>query len=134
MNVASRLPVIHLFAPATVLNPGPVAPQLAADSQTGARGISLFFDGEFYDNIYMALRGNSTAGLAKKAHRVEFNKEHPFLAPVPSSIVADRPLGVPDRRLTKTSFEADYVDPTYMRQGLSFWLCDLQRGRAGDTR
>src|SRR5262249_29978761 len=25
----------------------------------------------------------------------------------------------------KTSFEADYVDPAYMRQGLSFWLCDL---------
>ena len=124
-NITSQLPVVYLFAPTTLLNPGPVTAQTGADGQTGARGVDLFYDGEFYDNLYVALRGNSTSGLNKKAHRVEFNKEHPFRAPPPSPIVADLPLSVPDRRLTKTSFEADYVDPTYMRQGLSYWMCNL---------
>lgn len=109
--VTSALPVIHLFAPSTVLQPGPTTTQTGADSQSGGR-VSLFFDGEFYDNIAMSLRGNTTAGYNKKSHRLEFNKEHLFRHNESST------------RIRKTSFVADYPDPTYMRQGLSFWLCD----------
>lgn len=108
--VTSALPVVHLFAPNTVLQPGPTTSQTGADSQAGGR-VSLYFDGEFYDNIGMQLRGNSTSGYNKKSHRLEFNKEHLF---------RNRESGEP---LRKTSFVADYPDPTYMRQGLSFWLC-----------
>jgi hypothetical protein len=110
--VTSSLPVIHLFAPASVLQPGPTTSQTGADSQAGSR-VSLYFDGEFYDNVYMALRGNTTAGYNKKSHRIEFNREHPFRHPGPGG------------RIRKTSFVADYPDPAYMRQGLSYWLCDL---------
>ena len=110
--VASKLPVIHLFAPPTVLGPGPTTGQTGADSQAGAR-VSLFFDGEFYDNVSMQLRGNTTSGYNKKSHRVEFNNEHAFRHP-----------GSRDR-IRHTSFEADYPDPTYMRQGLSYWLGNL---------
>lgn len=110
--VTSSLPVIHLFAPASVLQPGPTTTQTGADSQAGSR-VSLYHDGEFYDNVYMALRGNTTATYNKKSHRIEFNREHPF-----------RHSG-PGGRIRKTSFVADYPDPAYMRQGLSFWLCDL---------
>jgi concanavalin A-like lectin/glucanase superfamily protein/CotH protein/lamin tail-like protein/Ig-like domain-containing protein len=111
-QVDSKLPVIHLFAPTTVLGPGPTTTTSGADSQTGGR-VSLFYDGEFYDNILMQLRGNTTAGYNKKSHRVEFNNEHQF-------------RHSPDfPRVGKTSFVADYPDPAYMRQGLCYWLGNL---------
>lgn len=112
--VTSKLPVVHLFAAAGVLNPGPNAggTQPGADSEQGGR-VSVFHLGEFYDNVQMTLRGNSTAGFEKKSHRIEFNPDHPF-----------RHTG-PGPRIRKTSFVADYNDPTYMRQGLCYWLGDL---------
>jgi hypothetical protein len=111
-SAASKLPIVYLFAPATILQPGPDAsPQIGADSHAGAR-VSLFYDGELYDNIHMELRGNSTSGFRKKSHRVNFNREHLF-----------RHWG-PGPRIRETSFVADYPDPTYMRQGLAFWLAD----------
>ncbi len=58
----------------------------------------------------MNLRGNTTAGFNKKSHHVNFNHEHPF-----------RHTG-PGGRILHTSFMADYIDPAYMRQGLTFWL------------
>lgn len=110
--VTSKLPIFHLYAPANILNPGPTTTQTAADSQNGAK-VSVFHKGEFYDNVSMQLRGNSTAGYNKKSHRLEFNREHLL-----------RHDG-PGPRLRNTSFVADYPDPTYMRQGLSYWLCDI---------
>lgn len=118
--VTSNLPVIHLFAQPTVLQPGPNTSSTAADSQAGSSGVSVFYDGEFYDNIYVAVRGNTTAGYPKKSHRFEFNREHPFRHPGVGYGWPEKP----GPRLRKTSFVADYPDPTYMRQGLSFWLCD----------
>ncbi len=109
--VTSALPVIQLFAPPSVLQPGPTTSQTGADSQTGGR-VSLYYNEEFYDNISMNLRGNTTAGFAKKSHRLNFNKEHPFR------------YSDSAKRIRKTSFIADYPDPSYMRQGMSFWLDD----------
>jgi len=102
-NVTSVLPIVHLF-----VDP---AQQSAVDGQAGGRA-SVFYDGEFYDNVEMELRGNSTAGYLKKSHRFKFNNEHKF-----------RHFG-PGGRIQDTSFEADYPDPTYMRQGMSFWLLE----------
>ncbi|MBN2704477.1 MAG: lamin tail domain-containing protein [Pontiellaceae bacterium] len=109
--VESGLPVVHLFAPPSVLQPGPTTTQTGADSDAGAR-ISLYFDGEFYDNVLMFLRGNTTAVYDKKSHRIRFNTEHTFRHNEGGG------------RLKNTSFVADYSDPTYMRQGLSYWLCN----------
>jgi hypothetical protein len=102
-NVTSKLPVVYFFVAPNQMS--------AVDSQAGGRA-SVFYDGEFYDNVEMQVRGNTTAGYNKKSHRVEFNREHPF-----------RHWG-PGGRIRKTSFMADYGDPTYMRQGLTFWLCN----------
>ena len=111
-EVTSKLPVIHLFAPPNILSLGPTTSQAGADSQAGAR-VSLFYDGELYDNIHMQLRGNTTANFNKKSHRVEFNNSHLF-------------RHSPEfPRVGKTSFVADYGDPSYMRQGLCFWLGNL---------
>ncbi|MDB6033646.1 MAG: Spore coat protein CotH [Verrucomicrobiales bacterium] len=99
----SKLPIVYLFVEPSQ--------QGLVDSQSGGRA-SVFHDGEFYDNVGMQVRGNTTAGLAKKSHRFEFNREHLFRH------------GGPGPRLRNTSFMADYVDPAYMRQGLAYWLCD----------
>ncbi len=109
--VTSALSVLHWFAPASVLQPGPVTHTLGADSDGGGY-VSVFFEGEFYDNVFMFLRGNTTAGYNKKSHRVTFNREHPFRHHEPGG------------RIRHTSFEADYPDPTYLRQRLSYWLAD----------
>lgn len=109
--VTSRLPVFHLFAPANVLQPGPTTQQIGADSESGGR-VALYYDGEFYDNIYMELRGNTSAGLNKKAHRLEFNREHPFRHPGPGG------------RIRKSSLLAEHLDPAFIRQHLCFWFLD----------
>lgn len=102
-NVTSRLPVFHLF----------VAPNQMAgiDTESGGR-IAFFYDGEFYDNVYMELRGNTSAGLSKKAHRLEFNRGHEL-----------RHAG-PGGRSRRSSLLAEYLDPAYLRQHLCFWFLD----------
>ncbi len=102
-NLTSRLPVFHLF----------VAPGQAAgvDSESGGR-VSFFYDGEFYDNVYMEVRGNTSAGLVKKSHRLEFNRGHEL-----------RHAG-PGGRTRKSSLLAEYLDPAYLRENLCFWFLD----------
>ena len=102
-NVVSKLPVFHLF----------IAPnQLAGvDSESGGR-IAFFYDAEFYDNVYMELRGNTSAGLSKKSHRLEFPRGHEL-----------RHAGGPGRT-RRSSLLAEYLDPAYLRQHLCFWLLD----------
>ncbi|HTD66987.1 MAG TPA: lamin tail domain-containing protein, partial [Candidatus Limnocylindria bacterium] len=109
--VASQLPIFHLFAAPGVLQAAPPTAQTGADGEAGGR-IAVFFDGEFYDNVYMELRGNTSAGQAKKSHRLVFNREHEFrhLPQFP--------------RVRKTSFMAEFLDPAYIRQHLSFWLLE----------
>jgi hypothetical protein len=127
--VTSRLPVIHLFALTNAGNgygilqpPGPTATvSTNADSQAGTNGVAVFYDGELYDNVRVEVRGNTTQNYNKKSHRFDFNREHPFRHPGAGYGVPDRPAP----RIRRTSFVADYADPTYMRQGLSFWLCEL---------
>ena len=100
--ITSKIPIFETFVSPT---------QLAGiDTESGGR-ISLFYDGELYDNVYAELRGNSSAGLLKKSHRIELNREHPFRH------LPEYP------RVRKTSFVADYHDPAYMRQQFSFRLC-----------
>lgn len=118
--VTSSIPIIYLFAPTNILQPGPNTQQIGADSQNGSYGVSVFYDGEFYDNVNVSLRGNTTAGYPKKSHRFEFLREHPFRHPGVG-------FGWPERegpRIRRTSFVADYPDPTYVRQGMAFWLCE----------
>ncbi|MBL9127513.1 MAG: lamin tail domain-containing protein, partial [Verrucomicrobiales bacterium] len=100
-NATSKLPVFHLF----------VAPNQMAgiDSESGGRA-SFFHDGEFYDNIYVELRGNTSAGLNKKSHRLEFNRGHELRHPGASV------------RTRRSALLAEHLDPTYLRQHLCFWF------------
>ena len=102
-NLVTQLPVFHLF----------IAPnQLAGiDTESGGR-IALFHDGELYDNAYMELRGNTSAGLNKKSHRLEFNRGYELRHPGPGGSVR------------KSALLAEYLDPAYVRQNLCFWFLD----------
>jgi hypothetical protein len=102
-NAVSNLPVFHLFVAPGQMN--------AIDTESGGR-VAFFHDGEFYDNVYMELRGNTSAGLRKKNHRLEFNRGHEL-----------RHAG-PGGRTRKSSLLAEYLDPAYLRQHLCFWFLD----------
>jgi hypothetical protein len=100
-TVESALPVFDLF----------LAPQQMgrAESERGAYGCFVY-NGEFYDQVLVKVRGNTTAGFPKKSHRLEFPHDHPLRHPGPGG------------RVRHTSLMAEYGDPTYLRQHLSFWM------------
>ena len=67
----------------------------------------------YYDNVKIDLRGNTTAGVIKKSHGLRFNKCQPWNG-------VDAFTGEKLKDIRKTSFIAEYCDPTTIRQALSF--------------
>lgn len=67
-SIVSQIPVIHWF----VANPA------AATVESGTRS-SLFYNNEFYDNVFTRRRGNFGSTLIpKKSIKVDFNSGHHF--------------------------------------------------------
>jgi hypothetical protein len=66
-SLTNPLPVFHWF----IQNP------TAADSDAGTR-CSLFYDGEFYDNVLINLHGQSSRGFPKKSYDIDFHPGHNF--------------------------------------------------------
>lgn len=64
---ASQLPIFETF----------VQNQSAVDQRSGGR-VSIYYLGEFYDNVQMDLHGQSTASFPKKSYDVDFNKGNRF--------------------------------------------------------
>ena len=64
---SSKLPVFHWFTS----NPG------GSNTTSGARG-SVYFLGQFYDNIQADRHGQSTGGFPKKSYDFDFNKGDRF--------------------------------------------------------
>jgi spore coat protein CotH len=75
------------------------------DKRAGTRG-SVFYDGEFYDNVYIRERGNSSSYLPKTNHRIDFNRDHPF--------------GADDSgyRYEEINLQANMADPAFLRETL----------------
>ena len=67
-SIQSALPVVHLF----------VQDVAAGDTRTGTQA-SLFFLGEFYDNLSLSLHGQTSAGWPKKSYNVSLPKDHELL-------------------------------------------------------
>ncbi len=78
-------------------------------------GIYDALTGLYYDNVRIDLRGNTTARFPKKSHGLRFSKAQPLSC-------TDPVTGTVFEEIRKTSFVADYMDPAYIRQSLSFWL------------
>ncbi len=66
-SLRNPLPVLHWF----IQNPG------AANSDAGTR-CSLFYDGEFYDNVWINIHGQSSRGFPKKSYDIDFHPGHNF--------------------------------------------------------
>jgi hypothetical protein len=95
----TRLPVYQLFVKT------PANMDLDAGTQA-----SFFYNGDLYDNVLIRLKGGTTRGLNKKAHRVNFHRVRPF------AYDASQP---PIREL---ALNAEFIDPSFLRQDISFWL------------
>src|SRR6185503_835312 len=67
-SIGTLLPVFHWF----LANPA------LAETDTGTR-CSLFYQGEFYDNVFVRIRGGTARGWPKKSYKVELNEDHEFL-------------------------------------------------------
>jgi len=102
-SINTKLPVFHYF----VENTG------AAGSRSGTRA-SVFYDGEFYDNVFIRLRG----GYTTHGRKFEFNDGHHFLF--------DPNLP----RVDEINLNETGGDPTYIRQVLG-WETYVNAGQPG---
>jgi hypothetical protein len=66
-SLTNPLPVLHWF----------IESPSAAGSDAGTR-CSFFFHGEFYDNVWINIHGQSSRSFPKKSHNVSFNPGHHF--------------------------------------------------------
>jgi len=96
-SVTSALPILHWYVEDTS----------AADTDTGTRA-SLFFNGNFYDNLFCRIRGRSIAGYPKKSYKFDFNRGFHFLVWPGQGPVEEFNLN------------ATYTDKAYLRQTLAY--------------
>ena len=99
--LATSLPVLEWF----------VESPSRANRTSGTR-CSVFYLGEFYDNVFVRLRGGSSAGLTKKSYKFEFNKGRKFRFRENTG------------RADEFNLNTTYTDKTYIRQSLCFDLYD----------
>jgi len=66
-TLTNPLPVLHWF----------LQNKAAADTDAGTR-CSLFYDGVFYDNVFVNIHGQSSRGFPKKSYDLEFNPGYKF--------------------------------------------------------
>ena len=66
-SLVNPLPVLHWF----IENPA------AANSDVGTR-CTLFYDGEFYDNVRINIHGQSSRGFPKKSYDIDFHPGYNF--------------------------------------------------------
>jgi len=95
--LSTNIPVYHWF----------VQSPAAADTWAGTR-CSLFYDGEFYDNLYVRIKGHSSAGQTKKPHTIEFHSEHKF------RLARELP------RVDEVNLNSLYNDQSYLREWLAW--------------
>jgi len=100
-EVTSSLPILHWFVSDTV----------NADLSWGTRA-SVFYQGQFYDNIFVRSRGGSTASAPCPSHKFDFNRgEHFQFDP-----------GLP--RVAEFNLNTNYYEKSYVRQSLGYETYD----------
>ena len=100
-TVNSQLPILHRFV------------QYPDDANTSAgTRCSVFYNGEFYDNVYTRIRGGTARIWPKKSYKIEFNDGHYF------RLRSDLP------RVDEINVNATYTDKSYVRAVMTY---ELQR-------
>jgi hypothetical protein len=103
--LTNQLPVLHWFTPTLV------------ESTTFQR-VSMYWLGEFYDNIKMNTHGQSSGGFRNHSFNVDFNPDHNF-KPSP-----DLP------RVDDINLLSSYADKAHMRLMLSYQIYNDSGPRA----
>ncbi|MEZ5324682.1 MAG: CotH kinase family protein [Verrucomicrobiales bacterium] len=94
--LATNLPVLHRF----------VERASRAETRSGTRA-SVYFDGDFYDNVFLRIRGGTAVSWPKKSYKIDFNQGHHFRFSE----------GVP--RVDEINLNATYTDKSYIRARLT---------------
>ncbi|MCR5413538.1 MAG: CotH kinase family protein [Kiritimatiellae bacterium] len=115
--LSDSLQTFHIFADSTALaNMDKQYDSIAGSMPYGAR--VQIYDSQtsnYYDNVRIDLRGNTTAHFNKKSHGIRFIKSQPLTCTNPfTGEVVDG--------LRKVSFIAEYSDPAFIRQALAFQM------------
>lgn len=106
-NVQTQLPVWWWF----IENPG------QANQVAGSR-CSVSYAGEFYDNVYVRIRGGSSYAYPKKSYKFDFNPEHRV------RIDIDGP------RHDEININTTWADKAFIRQPLAYQLYSEAGGAA----
>lgn len=97
-SITSALPVLHMFAQSPTLI-----------TNTSGTRVSLAYDEEFYDNVFINLHGQTTAGVFhKRSMNVDFHRGHNFRWSRTAPRVNDINLLTP------------IADKSYVRQPLAY--------------
>ncbi|HIF42145.1 MAG TPA: hypothetical protein EYQ74_13760 [Planctomycetes bacterium] len=81
------------------------------ETRAGTRA-SVYTNGEFYDNVFVRIRGGSSAWYPKKSYKFDFNKDQRLL--FPSGIRHD-----------EANINTTWADKAFVRQTLSYELYTL---------
>ncbi len=95
--ISTALPVLHRFL---------VSPA-AAETWAGTRASVFYFD-QFYDNVYVRIRGDTAQLWPKKAYKFDFNKGHHFR------------FDPAEARVEEINVNTTYTDKSYVRTFLSY--------------
>ena len=98
-SIDSQIPVLHRF----------IENERRAETGSGTRA-SVYFNGEFYDNVFIRIRGGTARSWPKKAYKIEFNDEYHF------RFREDLP------RVDEFNLNTTYTDKSYVRAILSYEL------------
>ncbi len=102
-EVNSQVPILQWF-----MEPGT---ERRADSVRGTRA-SVFYGDQFYDNVFVRLRGGSSANQLKKSYKFDFNTANGFRFH-------------PDAgRVREINLNTTYSNKDYIRQALAFETYD----------
>lgn len=93
----SQLPVVHWF----------VQNYSAANKDIGTRA-SLYYAGEFYDNVFVRQRGDYTRQFEKKSYKFDMTEDHPLL------------FSPDEHRVTEINLNSTYTDRDYIRPVLAW--------------
>ena len=115
---SATLPTWHMFAEGNHLSQMDVDADYQDKKLVPNKARVAIYDSStsnYYDYVRIDLRGNTTAGFAKKSHGLRFAKAHPLA-------MTDIVTGKSIEGIRKTSLISEYADPSFMRQMVAFWL------------
>ncbi len=96
-TVETALPTLYWFVE-----------NVSASETRGGTRCSVFYREQFYDNVFIRIRGGSTAGAPKKHFKFDFNRGYKF------EYDDDAP------RVSEFNLNSTYSDKAYLRQNLAF--------------